>query len=216
MSDAFRARFGRKIAPPRFLVFGAVFVVVSTIAGVLLPDWRTALLIGFDVASVAFFAAVLPLLNDDAHTMRHAAKANDANRRALLAITVLISIVILFAIGTLIASKEALHWQGLTLVVGTLVLTWLFANTVYALHYAHLYYLPRGDGDQGGLDFPNATEPVYWDFLYFSFTLGMTFQTSDVTINGAHLRRVVLGHSMVAFVFNMGVLAFTINALGGL
>ncbi len=216
MVDASRARFGRKIAPARFLLFGAVFVVTSGIAGVLLPDWRTALLFGFDAAALVFFAMVLPLLKDDTGTMRRTAQANDANRPALLAITVLISIVILFSIGALIAGKEALHWQGLTLIVGTLALAWVFANTVYALHYAHLYYLPGADGDRGGLDFPDAAEPDYWDFLYFSFTLGMTFQTSDVTISGAHVRKVVLGHSMAAFLFNMGILAFTVNALGGL
>ena len=63
---------------------------------------------------------------------------------------------------------------------------------------------------------PGTQHPNYWDFLYFSFTLGMTFQTSDIAISGTHLRRVVLGHSMIAFLFNMGILAFTVNALGGL
>lgn len=213
---AFRARLGRSIAPARFLLFGAVFLAVSGIAVMLLANPRLALLIGFDAAALVFFASVLPLLNDDTGTMRRTAEVNDANRPALLAITVLISLVILFAIGTLIAGKETLHWQGLTLVVGTLVLTWFFANTVFALHYAHLYYLPGADGDRGGLEFPNAKEPDYWDFLYFSFTLGMTFQTSDVAISGASLRKVVLGHSMAAFLFNMGILAFTVNALGGL
>ena len=216
MFNSFRAWLGRNIAPARFLLFGAVFIVVSPIAGLCLADWRIALLIGFDVAAVTFFVSALPLLNDDISRMRHSAQINDANRPALLAITVLISIVILFSVGTLIAGKETLHWLGLTLIVGTLALTWFFANTVFALHYAHLYYLPGVNGDRGGLEFPDTNEPDYWDFLYFSFTLGMTFQTSDVTINGAHIRKVVLGHSMAAFLFNMGILAFTVNALGGL
>ena len=68
---------------------------------------------------------------------------------------------------------------------------------------------------KGGIDFPGDKPPGYADFLYFAFTLGMTFQTSDVTISGAHMRRVVLGHCMAAFVFNMGILAFTVNAIGG-
>ena len=216
MFDNLSTRLGRKIAPARFLVFGAVFAVISAIAGMLLRDWRTALLIGFDVAALVFFTLVLPLLNNNACKMRRTAQVNDANRRVLLAITVLISLVILFAVGTLIASKQTLHWRGLVLIIGTLALTWLFANTVYALHYAHLYYLPGNDGDRGGLKFPNVTAPDYWDFLYFSFTLGMALQTADVTIAGAHIRRVVLGHTMAAFLFNMGILAFTVNALGGL
>ncbi len=216
MFEGLRARFSRKIAPARFLLFGAVFTAATALAGVFLDDTRMALLIGFDAAAVVFLASVPPLLSDNAGAMRRSAQINDANRPALLAITVLISLVILFAVGTVIASKETLHWQGLALVVATLALTWFFANVVFALHYAHLYYLPGAEGDQGGLEFPNAATPDYWDFLYFSFTLGMTFQTSDVTISGAHIRKVVLGHSMAAFLFNMGILAFTVNALGGL
>ncbi len=216
MLEAFRARLGRHIAPPRFLVFTLVLVAACALA-----RWRTgnlhlSLLIGFDIAAMVFFVLISPLLNDDTRKMRHTAQVNDANRAALLAITVLISTVVLIAIGTLIATKQALHWQGLALIVGTLVLTWLFANTVFALHYAHLYYLPGTKGDRRGLVFQQDADPDYWDFLYFSFTLGMTFQTSDVSITGSHIRKVVLGHSMAAFIFNMGVLAFTVNALGGL
>ncbi|QIF02279.1 DUF1345 domain-containing protein [Roseimicrobium sp. ORNL1] len=210
-----RIRLERSVAPPRFLLFGAIFVCTAALAGVLWSDPRTALLGGFDAAALIFLVSLLPLLNDDAGKMRHAAQVNDVNRPAMLAITVLISLVLLFAIGTLIASKDSHPWQEVTLVVGTLVLAWFFANTVYALHYAHLYYLPGDNGDRKGLGFPNTTEPDYWDFLYFSFTLGMTFQTSDVSIHGPHLRKVVLGHSMAAFLFNMGILAFTVNALAG-
>src|SRR6478736_4956349 len=198
----------RRIAPPRFLVFGVVLVAVSTALVVILADRRLALLIGFDVAALVFLTSVLPLLHEDTREMRQRAATNDANRVAMLAITVLLSIVILFAIGTLIASKQALHWQGLALIVGTLALTWVFANTVFALHYAHLYYLRGKQGDLGGLKIPGDDTPGYWDFLYFSFTLGMTFQTSDVVITGPHIRKVVLGHTSAAFLFNMGVLAF--------
>ena len=64
------------------------------------------------------------------------------------------------------------------------------------------------------LEFPGTTQPLYWDFVYFAFTLGMTFQTSDVAIKDERIRRVVILHSFTAFVFNIGVLAFTINVLG--
>lgn len=215
MFEDLRLLLGRKIAPPRFLLFGVIFVI-SSIAGAQFGKPNQALLAGFDIAALVFLVSVSPLLNDNASAIRLSAQRNDANRPVLLLVTVLLSIVILFSVGTLISDKESLHWQGLVLVVGTLALTWLFANTVFALHYAHLYYLPKDTGDRGGVEFPDTKEPDYWDFLYFSFTLGMTFQTSDVTIGGAHIRRVVLVHSMAAFIFNMGILAFTINALGGL
>ena len=206
---------GRQIAPPRFLIFAAVLIVVAgAIAG-----WggepRTALLIGFDLAALIFLGSIVPLLSADAERMRRTAESNDANRAGLLAITVLLSLVILFAVGTLIASPGRLDRADVVLIVATLALAWLFANMVFTLHYAHLYYLQIEGQDQRGIEVPGVREPGYWDFLYFSFTLGMTFQTSDVTISGAHMRRVVLGHCMAAFIFNMGILAFTVNAIGG-
>jgi uncharacterized membrane protein len=103
------------------------------------------------------------------------------------------------------------------MIVATLALAWLFGNVVYALHYAHVYYQAGKDrgGDAAGISFPGTKEPDYWDFLYFAFTLGMTFQTSDCDITVQAIRRISIGHCMAAFVFNLGILAFTINALGG-
>jgi len=220
MSAETRFHVGQKIAPPRFLMFLAIFAV-SVAVGSAMGFPRLSLLCGFDLASLTFLISALPLLDDSAGKMRESATRNDANRSVLLAITSLICTVILFAIGTLIADKQNLHVQGVVLVVGTLLMAWFFSNTVFALHYAHLFYLQHeegeGDkGDKGGLDFPGTEEPDYWDFLYFSFTLGMTFQTSDTGIKSGRIRKTVLGHSMAAFIFNMGVLAFTVNALGGM
>ena len=100
--------------------------------------------------------------------------------------------------------------------LATLVLAWLFANSVYALHYAHVYYFGSGEAGEppGGIDFPGTRSPDYSDFAYFAFTLGMTFQTSDVAISEPSVRRLVLVQCLASFVFNIGVIAFTINALG--
>jgi len=207
--------FGRHIAPLRFLLFGLALVAVAGGMTALGDSARSALLTGFDAAALVFLVSALPLLRSNVRQMRQRAVENDANRAGLLAISVLLSLVVLFAVGTLIASPEKLDRGDIVLIVATLALSWLFANLVFTLHYAHLYYLQAGGRDRGGLEVPGVKEPGYWDFLYFSFTLGMTFQTSDVTISGAHMRRVALGHCMAAFVFNMGILAFTVNALGG-
>ncbi|PQM28793.1 DUF1345 domain-containing protein [Sphingopyxis lindanitolerans] len=206
---------GRHFAPPRFLLFVGVLLFGGGGAAMLGVEPRTGLLGGFDVAALVFLAAEVPLLRLSTAQMRRRSEENDANRAGLLAISVLLSLVILFAVGTLIASPDPLDRADIALIVATLALAWLFANTVFTLHYAHLYYRQADGRDRGGLEVPGVGEPDYWDFLYFSFTLGMTFQTSDVTIAGAHMRRVVLGHCMAAFVFNMGILAFTVNAIGG-
>lgn len=216
MSTPARASVGERIAPPRFLLFGAVFVLVAAVASAVGAGARTALLVGFDSAAAVFLGVSVSLLRADANEMRRAARVNDANRVLLLAIAVLLSLVILATIGTLIAGRSTLHGSDIVLIVTTLALAWLFANSVFALHYAHLFYLQGAAGDCRGLDVPGVREPGYWEFVYFSFTLGMTFQTSDITIDGSHMRRVALAHCMVAFLFNMGVLAFAVNALGGL
>ena len=205
---------GQKIAPPRFILFTVLFVGGLFVAIPPLGCGRGTMA-AFDSAAAVFLIAVSTLLRKgEAAQMRKAAEANDANRAGLLVLTGVTMLVILTSVAKEMQEKsDAL---AIALVIVTLVLAWLFSNSIYALHYAHLFYSDcDGDGkDAGGVDFPKCPEPDYWDFLYFSFTLGMTFQTSDVEISSRKVRRVVLGHCLAAFVFNIGVLAFTINVLG--
>jgi len=205
---------GRRIAPPRFALFVLVFGLgLAT----LIPLFGTGrgVMAAFDIAAALFLGVVAPLFrHGEADRMRRTARDNDANRALLLGLTGVTMAVILVAVaGELKGRNDAL---AIALVITTLVLAWLFSNLVYALHYAHLYYLAgETSEDAGGLDFPECDKPDYWDFLYFSATLGMTFQTSDVSITSRRIRRVVTGHCLAAFVFNLGVIAFSINVLGG-
>ncbi|USI74144.1 DUF1345 domain-containing protein [Sphingomonas morindae] len=211
---------GNRIAPARFLVFFAQLVVLAP----LLTPWmggRHAVMAAFDASAALFLLSLWPLFRDGRPKgMRAHAAANDANRALLLAITVSVTLVILIAIGSELADRHGLRPATITLLIATLACAWLFANTVYALHYAHIYYSQGdtdGDGseeDLGGLDFPKTQEPGYWDFLYFAFTLGMTFQTSDTQLTTTKMRIVVVFHCLAAFVFNLGVVAFTVNVLG--
>ena len=205
-------RIGNRIAPPRFLVFALVMIAVSWIAMAMAVPHGRALMIGFDLASGLFLLSLWPLLDEKSEDIRRRAAENDANRVGLLAITALVSLVILVAVANELGGRRST--SGATLVIVTLTLAWLFSNTVFALHYAHLFYSREHDTDAGGIEFPDDAEPDYWDFIYFAFTLGMTFQTSDVAIRSRRMRRVVTGHCLAAFVFNLGVIAFTINVLG--
>jgi uncharacterized membrane protein len=208
---------GHRIAPPRFLAF----LIISAIGfGVAIRSagWPHAALIGFDAGALTFLLSCGPLLNNPPHSMREGAKRNDANRAMLLAVTGVVTSVILVAIAVELAQKGKASPSAIILVILTLLLAWLFSNMTYALHYAHLFYSSNedGTGDKAGIDFSgDCDEPDYWDFIYFAFTLGMTFQTSDTGISSAVIRRVVTFHCFAAFVFNIGVLAFTINVLGG-
>lgn len=205
---------GSRVAPARFALFLAMFA--GGLAG-LVPALGAGrgIMAAFDIAAVVFLVAVSTLFrHGEADRMRQAARDNDANRALLLGLTGATMIVILVAIAGELKGRN--NAPAVALVIATLVLAWLFSNMVYALHYAHLFYSADDNGrDARGLEFPDCAEPDYWDFLYFSATLGMTFQTSDVSIRSRGIRRVVLGQSLAAFVFNLGVLAFSINVLGG-
>lgn len=215
MASGIGVHLGKRLAPPRFVLFIIVFLA-GLAAGIPALGWGRGAMAAFDLAATVFLVAIATLLKrNEAAQIRRVAVANDANRVLLLAITALIMLIVLVAVhGELKGKNDSV---AILLVIATLVLAWLFSNVMYALHYAHLFYQPDddGEGDQGGLEFPKTEEPDYWDFAYFSFTLGMTFQTSDVDITGRGMRRVVIGQCLAAFVFNLGVLAFTINVLGG-
>lgn len=208
-----RRAFGNMTSAPRFLAFLVVLAVATLIATRLLPSLYLSFMAGFDVAAVVFLAASVSLLSTrEASVIRDHAIANDANKTLLLIITGLVTAVLFASIASETVGQKP---EPLTksLVIATLVLAWLFSNTLYAIHYAHLAYI-KPDADDAGLEFPGTKQPVYWDFVYFAYTLGMTFQTSDVTITDECIRRVVTVHCFAAFVFNIGVLAFTINVLG--
>ncbi len=209
-----RWSIGNLIAPPRFILFVLAFAGGACYAIPLLGI-RYGVMAGFDAGALLFFLICEPLLRHESKRMRIAACRNDANRVVLLLLTLAVSFVILAAIASALMQRATSQSWALPLIVGTLVVTWLFSNVIYALHYAHLFYREEYGADAGGLQFPETPEPDYWDFLYFAFCLGMTFQTSDVTVTAARLRRSVTLHCMAAFVFNLGVIAFTINVLGG-
>jgi uncharacterized membrane protein len=203
---------GNKIAPPRFLMFMAVLIAGALIASELLHSWSLGAMAGFDIAAFVFLASCIPLLStQEASVIRDHASQNDANRIGLLVITGIVVAVLLIAIGAEAVGRTPQPFTK-ALIIATLALAWLFSNTIYALHYAHLAYI-RPDIGCMGFEFPRTTHPVYWDFIYFSFTCGMAFATSDVVITETHIRKTVTFHCLAAFAFNIGVLAFTINLL---
>lgn len=212
-------RIGNRIAPPRFIAFVALLPLGYLVWRWFDPgsNWQDALAMGFDLAAAVFLLSLLPMLRDfDVAEMRSHADQNDANRTLVLLISTVLAAVVMAAIsGELHAARAGEH-AAMAKLLATLALAWLFANAVYGLHYAHSFYIGDGNkgGHRGGIEFPGTTAPDYRDFAYFAFTLGMTFQTSDVQITAPAVRRLALLHSLTAFVFNIGVIAFTINALG--
>ena len=130
---------GNRIAPARFIVFLALLIPGGLAAGIHW-GWRIGAMTGFDVAAVIFLVSLWPLFRQDVPSIRGRAAANDANRVLLLVVTGVVMAAILTAVGAELQKGQPLPASEKALVVGTLALAWLFSNTVYALHYAHLFY----------------------------------------------------------------------------
>ncbi|HEX5259200.1 MAG TPA: DUF1345 domain-containing protein [Sphingomicrobium sp.] len=203
---------GNRIAPWRFIVFLATLLIVAVPARFALGSWWLGIIDAFDFAAVLFLLLCWNILKiEDPAEMERLAQHNDANRTLLLILTGIVVAILLIAVGAeTIGRNPRAFAKGL--IILTLIVAWLFSNTVYALHYAHMAYVTPEAGC-AGFRFPGTTEPVYWDFVYFAFTCGMAFATSDVEVTDRQVRKVVTFHCLAAFAFNIGVLAFTVNLL---
>jgi uncharacterized membrane protein len=203
---------GNRIAPWRFLVFLAVLLVLAVPASMALHSWWLGIIDAFDVAALIFLLLSWKVLGiDDPAEMERIAQLNDAGRTFLLIVTGIVTAVLLIAVGAETVGRNPDTFAK-ALIIVTLIVAWLFSNTVYALHYAHMAYVTPEQGC-AGFRFPGTPEPVYWDFIYFAFTCGMAFATSDVEVTDQRIRKVVTFHCLAAFAFNIGVLAFTVNLL---
>jgi uncharacterized membrane protein len=189
----------------------AVAIVLGVAAFLLLPEnirIVSRALIGWDIAVAAYLlTAFLTIARTDvAHIRRHAIELDDG-RFAVLVLTAAAALASLGAILAEIGGVGRNAWQ-IALVVATITLSWTLIHTTFALHYAHDYYR---SGKPGGLVFPDENRPDYWDFVYFSFVIGMTAQVSDVGISDRIIRRTATAHGVVSFVFNTTLLALTVN-----
>jgi uncharacterized membrane protein len=108
------------------------------------------------------------------------------------------------------AAQRTLH---VALAAATIVDSWMLVATMFTIHYANLFYRSVDDPP---LRFPETTRPIFWDFIYFSFTIAAACQTSDVLTTQASIRRVVTAQTLVAFLFNVSILGFAVNVSAGL
>ena len=201
----------------RFTLFVATLIVVTAIAAVFSGRDKLAysLLVGFDVATLQFLLMTIPLFRThDPGSMRERARDNDPDHHVLLLIAAVVGAVVMIAVGSELIDGRG---KAVALCAATLLLAWFFGNMVFALHYAHVFYTPDEDGDAQGLEFPgDCPEPDHWDFAYYAFVLGMTFQVSDVQVTGQRMRRLALLHGLLAFVFNIGVIAVSVSIISNL
>jgi uncharacterized membrane protein len=200
-------------ARPRLFLSVMVGLVVVLIAP---SEWRTAtrLLVGWDTCIALYLAMALRMMAvEDVHDIRRRARLQDEGQFVILGLTATAALASLAAIMALLSMSSGFERSPLHLLMGilTILLSWAFTHVMFALHYAHEYYDEDG-GHGGGLEFPGGLkEPDYWDFIYFSFVIGMTNQVSDVQITCRPIRHTVSAHGIISFIFNVALLALTIN-----
>src|SRR6185312_5937380 len=173
------------------------------------------LLIGGDVFFLVFLGLCLVLLGEDAQTF--ARRADSADEGIAVVVVVILAAMLFFsaAVFEALNTKHAASLQPLILAGLGAPLGWLMLHSVMALHYANLHYFDDPEtpaDDSRDLDFPGCGDPGLWDFLYFSFVVGMTCQVSDVVVKTTVMRRAVLGHGVVSFFFNTVFIAMAVNA----
>ena len=205
----------------RLLISIAVGMAVTL--GLAMTDWNmaTKLLLGWDIGVVLYLALIYQLMiSCGIDEIRRRAAEDDEGALILLILTGLSGLAIMGAIiaelGIAKVSGQPRSGLGVTLAMATILVSWAFVHTIFALHYAHEYYGERGDHAIGGLTFPGRQAPDYWDFLYFSLVIAMTSQVSDVVITTKVIRRIVTVHGALAFFFNVAVFALTVNIVSNL
>jgi uncharacterized membrane protein len=215
--DEVLARF-RKMPVPVRVVYARPRTFFSMAIGVvaffLLPDSLrlvTRLLVGWDVFVALYLALVyIMMLRCGVAHIRRDAVLQDDGRFLILLVTALGAFASIAAIVFELGASNR-SGPGLALATITIALSWAAVHTGFALHYAHEFY--RGS-KPGGLQFPsgdNDDEADYWDFVYFSFVIGMTAQVSDVGITDRIIRRTATVHGIISFVFNTALVALMVN-----
>lgn len=199
------SRFFRR---PRLATSAMAAALVFFVLLPLMPTTR-AMLIAFDVGAVLFVALITSvMMKATPLTMRHHAQLQDEGKWTVLFMTLGIAGVVLAALSIELHAAKVKSLGDIALAGGSIFLSWLFVAVMFSQQYAHSFYMK---GTQ--LVFPGTEHPDYFDFLYFSVVLSMCCQTSDVVVSSSSMRRLVMLHSVMAFFFNVIILALTVNVV---
>jgi uncharacterized membrane protein len=202
----------------------------STVAGLAtflyLPDSIAQLavtraIVGWNAGATLYLLLAMKMMFWSTHErMRTRALQQDEGRVVVLLLVFTAAVACIGAIVAELAVVKGLHgtlrYAHLGLAALTIVTSWAFTQTMFALHYAHDYYATVLQGEHGGLEFPGGQPPDYGDFLYFACVIGTSGQTADVSFTSRKMRRIGTLHCVLAFFFNTTLVALTINIASGL
>jgi uncharacterized membrane protein len=203
----------------RAIIVGAIGLIVALVLLWFMP-WELAVLWGWDAAALTFLVAVWSMIirANGSHVERLATREDETRGSAavlLVGASVASLLGVGFALGLAGQETGTAQLLFIGLAVLTVVVSWTMVNTVYTLHYAHLYYRSPTEGIVFG-GTPAQERPNYRDFAYVAFTIGMTYQVSDTDIRNPRIRRTVLAHGLLSYVFGVVIVAGAINLIAGL
>jgi len=206
----------------KLLICFVIAVIVYFIADTKNIGTLSHVMIGWDTFSLCMIVMswiTFSIVNSK--QIREQSKVQDSSRSFIFIIVLISTLASFLAVLLLIISKKAGHndtSMSLIIAIAGMLFSWFLIHTIFTLRYAHIYY---GDHETkpnihaGGLEFPGDSKPEYFDFAYFSFVLGMTFQVSDVQITSKRLRYLAMLHGLLSFGFNTIMIALTINLIAG-
>jgi uncharacterized membrane protein len=201
----------------RFLIALAVGVAVTLLVPI--EDWVPRILAGWNAGGWLYLVLVgIKMAHAEIEGIKREAGIERESRIAVLLVVIIGSIVTMLALFVQLMAIKSEHGidrtLSISLSVSTIFLSWQLIHTVFALYYAHEFHSEGRGGTRGlggGLEFPDDRTPDYLDFLYFSFVIGTTAQTSDVDVTSRAMRRVVMLHGILSFFFNTAVIALAVN-----
>ncbi|WDZ94944.1 DUF1345 domain-containing protein [Herbaspirillum sp. WKF16] len=202
---------------PRLLIA----IAVGIAAGLFIPvgSWVTQCLVGWNAGVWTYLLSIwLMMYSADAQDAKRLAETEDESAQLVLGMVCVAAIASLVAILLELAGHDdgGRLWRY-ACTAATVFGSWLLIGTIFTLHYARLFYADDDDPKALPLRFADGqTTPDYWDFLYFAFTISVAVQTSDVGVATRAMRKAVLAHSLICFVFNAAIIGLSINVAAGL
>jgi uncharacterized membrane protein len=199
---------------PRLTLSAAVGVAILLFLTLVLRHRLAySVLAAYDVGAALFLSLTARMMaRSTPDVMISRARTQDEGRWVILGVGVFLSMVVLRSLSLVLHDSRSGGLLHLLVAAISILLSWLFMTTIFALHYAHDYYGGERTA-RGGLAFPGTDKPDYWDFLYFAIVLSMTFQVSDVQITSRPLRHLALLHGLIAFFFTVIIIAITVNVV---
>jgi uncharacterized membrane protein len=207
------------MARPRLFLSILTGIAVGALLPLYFSEVRgvTRLLVGWDVGLALYLVLAFWMIAHSGAGQTHRQSfRQDEGGFAILVGTIVAATA---SIGAVIAWIEAATRAetfapaSIAFLIVTILLSWCFIHTMFALHYAHEFYAGRGEKG-GGLIFPHDPEPDYWDFVYMAFSIGTSFEVSDVAITSKRIRRTAMVHGIVSFFFNVTLIALSVGLVG--